>query len=178
MMRLREGLALIILAALVSSAAAVTLERVEPDEVARGIPLEPEARFTSLLSEARKVMMDSASTLGSVEQQPVDSPNGAEEHSVASKQLSAALAQLQSSLDQLKSVHDEVARSQSLPSDVKAQVLWNIDRMMADSQRLRDAELAPYAREAIVKALRLRFGVMLTPSFWREAVDRRLLEGH
>jgi len=167
-----------LLGVIIPQSEAVTLQRgVEGEE------LEPHSRFTSLLSEARKQMLDSASALasveGAVEQRPAAATAGAAPGAAetAAKMLPAALAQLQSSVDQLKRVHSEVDRSTSLDSAVKAQILWNLDKMVADSQRLRDPALAPYAREAVVKALRLRFGVLLTPSFWREAVDRKLLDG-
>ena len=179
------------LATLLGTVNAVSLQGPKGDE------LEPQTRFTSILSEARKQLMDSASAIASsvesaehqqhqqqqqllqehsAQRIPPQQPRGvAVASAAATKLLPSALAQLESSLVHLHRVQDDVSTS-SIDESIKAQVLWNIDKMISDSQRLRDTSLAPYAREAVVKALRLRFGVLLTPSFWHEAVDRKLLD--
>lgn len=179
------------LATLLGTVNAVSLQGPKGDE------LEPQTRFTSILSEARKQLMDSASAIASsvesaehqqhqqqqqllqehsAQRNPPQQPRGvAVASAAATKLLPSALAQLESSLVHLHRVQDDVSTS-SIDESIKAQVLWNIDKMISDSQRLRDTSLAPYAREAVVKALRLRFGVLLTPSFWHEAVDRKLLD--
>ena len=179
-------LLLLVIAAALCTVNAVSLQGPKGDE------LEPQTRFTSILSEARKQLMDSASAIASsvesaehqhqqlqehsAQRTPPQQPRGvAVASAAATKLLPSALAQLESSLEHLHRVQDDVSTS-SIDESIKAQVLWNIDKMISDSQRLRDTSLAPYAREAVVKALRLRFGVLLTPSFWHEAVDRKLLE--
>jgi hypothetical protein len=47
--------------------------------------------------------------------------------------------------------------------------------MLADAERLRSQSLAPLARAALMKALQLRFGVLLTPAFWTTPIRRDLL---
>ena len=172
---LLRAVALVLL--LAQSASGVALGNVLPDEEK---PLEPHnARFTQMISQARTQLMDSAAAIATVEGAevaPAPAGAGAAASLAASKALPAALGELSDAVGKLRNVHAEVAQSTSLDAEVKAQVLWNIDKMINDSQRLRDASMAPYAREAVVRALKLRFGVLLNPSFWREAVDRKLLD--
>ena len=49
--------------------------------------------------------------------------------------------------------------------------------MLADAQRLRSQSFAPLARIALMKALSLRFGVLLTPAFWSTPIKRDLMIG-
>ena len=49
--------------------------------------------------------------------------------------------------------------------------------MLADAERLHSQSLAPLARSALMKALQLRFGVLLTPAFWTVPIRRDLLKG-
>ena len=55
------------------------------------------------------------------------------------------------------------------------QVLWDLDKMTEDVQRLHASGLAPNGRAALLKALQLRFAVLLSPSFWRAPVRRSLI---
>ena len=54
------------------------------------------------------------------------------------------------------------------------QVAWNLQKMKSDVTRLR-GEADPMRREALSKALELRFSVLLSRSFWEHPVDRSLL---
>ena len=88
----------------------------------------------------------------------------------------AALYSLSEGIKTLKRVRRDVATStSSLSAEVKAQVLWDLDRMTADAEKLHSASLAPLARSALHKALALRFGVLLTPAFWTSPIQRSLL---
>ena len=55
------------------------------------------------------------------------------------------------------------------------QVLWNLDKMTDDVRHLHDSGLAPTGRAALIKALELRFSVLLSHAFWQRPVDRALL---
>ena len=55
------------------------------------------------------------------------------------------------------------------------QVLWDLDKMTEDVQRLHASGLAPNGRAALLKALQLRFAVLLSPSFWRAPIRRSLI---
>ena len=48
-------------------------------------------------------------------------------------------------------------------------------RIVADAERLRTQSLAPLARAALIRALTLRFGVLLTPAFWTTPIKRDLI---
>ena len=47
--------------------------------------------------------------------------------------------------------------------------------MVTDAERLRSPSLAPLARAALMRALTLRFGVLLTPAFWTTEIKRDLI---
>ena len=55
------------------------------------------------------------------------------------------------------------------------QVLWDLDKMTEDVERLHASGLAPNGRAALLKALQLRFAVLLSPSFWRAPIRRSLI---
>ena len=55
------------------------------------------------------------------------------------------------------------------------QVLWDLDKMTEDVQRLHASGLAPNGRAALLKALQLRFAGLLSPSFWRAPIRRSLI---
>ena len=62
-----------------------------------------------------------------------------------------------------------------LASSIKQQVSWNLQKMSADVDKLQQEQLDPVAREALLKALELRFSVLLSPAFWEASVNRTLL---
>ena len=148
--------------------------------VARGVELsrlvvdddaiEPEsqhARFTSMLAQARDQLESATEKLSSVEASPGavgDSRGGnevvkgldsdeARQRTVA-QMLPSALTALSDGIAKLQHVHAEVSES-ALSPEVKAQVLWDLQKMMADSHRLRATSLAGPARDALVKALQV-----------------------
>ena len=47
--------------------------------------------------------------------------------------------------------------------------------MVADAERLRSSSMSPLARAALMRALTLRFGVLLTPAFWTTPIKRDLI---
>ena len=63
----------------------------------------------------------------------------------------------------------------SLHNHGAVQVLWDLDKMTEDVQRLHASGLAPNGRAALLKALQLRFAVLLSPSFWRAPIRRSLI---
>lgn len=80
-------------------------------------------------------------------------------------------------VETLRRIRSEViaSPSESLVSTVRTQVAWDIDRMVADAERMRSSSLAPLARTALMKALHLRFSVLLTPAFWTMPISRGLM---
>jgi len=86
-----------------------------------------------------------------------------------------ALSSLASGIDTLRRVRAEISASPALAPEVRVQVLWDMDRMLTDAERLRGASLAPLARGALLKALQLRFSVLLTPAFWSTPIKRDLI---
>ena len=58
---------------------------------------------------------------------------------------------------------------------MKQQVAWNLRKMTADASKLRSDALDAPQRDALRRALELRFSVLLSPAFWEQAVDRELL---
>ena len=141
----------------------------------------PHVRFVTLLEKAKASFTSANKTLSEA-----DVAHGLPLGSVAAQRASAAsalvpqaLRSLTEGIDTLKRVRADVSesRTSSMRADVKTQVLWDIDRAVADAERLHSASLAPLARTALVKALSLRFGVLLTPAFWTTPISRGLMEG-
>lgn len=89
--------------------------------------------------------------------------------------LPDALADLAAAMQKLRGVRDDVGTTSSLSAPVKVQVLWNLDRMVLDVGRLHSSSLVPLGRAALVQALHLRFGVLLTPAFWSAPIKRSLM---
>ena len=149
-------------------AAGVSLERLVVDEELE--PAPPHARFTSMLAQAREQLVG-ASAVEAQQQQQRPAPGAADgkEGSAAggegadettrqravAQMLPSALTALSDGIAKLQDVHTEVSKS-SLPTEIKAQVLWDLKKMMTDSQRLRATSLAAPARDALVKALQVR----------------------
>ena len=69
----------------------------------------------------------------------------------------------------------QVSASSKLSDLVKHQLLWNLDKMTDDVRKLHASGLAPTGRASLMKALELRFAVLLSPSFWRAPIRRSLL---
>merc|ERR1711988_1621686 len=134
----------------------------------------PHRRFTTALAHVRDLFANVSSTLSAVETSAdIDEPlSEAAQHAVPE-----ALRELSTGVDALRRVRTQVADSDNsvLPGPVRMQVIWDIDRMVADAERLRSQSLAPLARDALMKALQLRFGVLLTPAFWTTPIRRDLL---
>merc|ERR1711865_510751 len=78
-------------------------------------------------------------------------------------------------IESLRHVRRGVETSERLSPPVKTQVLWDLDKMTEDVQRLHASGLAPNGRAALLKALQLRFAVLLSPSFWRAPIRRSLI---
>ena len=141
----------------------------------------PHVRFVTLLEKAKASFTSANKTLSEAEvARSVPLGSVAAQHaSAASALVPQALAGITEGIETLKRVRADVADSRGslMRVDVKTQVLWDIDRMTADAERLHSASLAPLARTALVKALSLRFGVLLTPAFWTTPISRGLMEG-
>lgn len=75
----------------------------------------------------------------------------------------------------LRHVRTNVVTEDRLSADVRAQVAWDLDRMVSDAERLLHSSLSPLARTALAKALALRFSVLLAPAFWSAPIRRDLL---
>ena len=113
---------------------------------------------------------------------------------------SAALQEIEENLSSLQRVRADVNATSKIDPAVKAQVgtrsprpsaplpppltasplaapqvLWNLDKMTDDVRHLHDSGLAPTGRAALIKALELRFSVLLSHAFWQRPVDRALL---
>ena len=143
----------------------------------------PHQRFVRILEKARASFTEVDEQLSAAEAQasssdliPPDGTVAATRTSTATALVPVALRSLSDGIETLKRVRSDVAQTaSSLSPEVRTQVLWDIDRMTADAERLRTASLAPLARNALLKALSLRFGVLLTPAFWTTPVKRSLL---
>ena len=89
--------------------------------------------------------------------------------------LPDSLADLADGIQKLRRVRDDVSATDNIAAAVKVQVLWNLDRMVLDVGRLHSSSLVPLGRAALVQALNLRFGVLLTPAFWSTPIKRALM---
>ena len=130
----------------------------------------PHGAFVADLTRARDLFTNVSSTLSHVEQMGGEGEG---------EGASMALSQLASGIALLRRVRADVAASASgegsIPLNVRMQVAWDIDRIVSDAERLRSASLAPLARTALMKALQLRFSVLLTPAFWTTPIKRDLI---
>ena len=91
------------------------------------------------------------------------------------EQLDVTFKAIASGVEDLETIQTQVENSADLSDPIKEQVSWNLRKMRTDVERLRGSALDPLQREAIEKALELRFSVLLSPAFWQQAVDRSLL---
>jgi len=130
----------------------------------------PHRRFTAALSQVRDKFENATATLSTVEADVSGTRDSA-----VNALVPVALRSLVDGIETLRRVRADVAADDSMAADVKAQVLWDVDRMVVDAERLRSESLAPLARTALMKALSLRFGVLLTPAFWSTPIKRDLL---
>ena len=133
----------------------------------------PHRAFIADLSRAQDLFNNVSSTLSHVEEQ-----REGEEGAGAGAGAPMALGQLASGIALLRRVRADVAATTnepSIPLNVRMQVAWDIDRIVADAERLRSRSLAPLARAALMKALQLRFSVLLTPAFWTTPIKRDLI---
>ena len=146
-------------------------------------------RFAEALERARASFSEADATFSEAEI-AVETPDAA--HSTLSTETSpaaaragvaaalipSALRSLSDGISTIKRVRRDVALSSTskLPAEIKAQVLWDLDRMSADAEKLHAASLAPLVRRALHKALSLRFGVLLTPAFWTSPIKRSMLD--
>ena len=130
----------------------------------------PHGAFVADLTRARDLFTNVSSTLSHVEQMGGEGEG---------EGASMALSQLASGITLLRRIRADVAASTSgegsIPLNVRMQVAWDIDRIVSDAERLRSASLAPLARTALMKALQLRFSVLLTPAFWTTPIKRDLI---
>ena len=137
--------------------------------------------FSSILAQAQLHLVGGGTTIDQVQQpskDPVVKPELLDETPLVELPTSLdnlPLKDLERGVAKLKAVSAEVSTSDAIPTQVKTQLLWNLNRMVTDSQRLRNPALAPLARRSLLDALRLRFKVLQTPSFWQQAVDKSLL---
>ena len=91
------------------------------------------------------------------------------------ERLESTFQAIASGVADLESITREVEGSAELPAAVKQQVAWNLRKMTADASKLRSDALDAPQRDALRRALELRFSVLLSPAFWEQAVDRELL---
>lgn len=140
------------------------------DMPATDTSLGPHSRFTAALSHVREQFANATAALAAA---------GTSESGTAldNEAVAHVLRTLASGVESLRRVRAEVAASSNavLPANVRMQLVWDIDRMVADAERLRSPSLAPVAREALMRALTLRFGVLLTPAFWTTPIKRDLI---
>ena len=91
------------------------------------------------------------------------------------EQLDDTFKAIASGVDDLETIQRQVEGSVELAAPIKEQVMWNLRKMKLDVERLQGSALDQLQRQAIEKALELRFSVLLSPAFWQSAVDRGLL---
>ena len=91
------------------------------------------------------------------------------------EQLDDTFKAIASGVDDLETIQRQVEGSVELAAPIKEQVMWNLRKMKLDVERLQGSALDQLQRQAIEKALELRFSVLLSPAFWQSAVDRSLL---
>ena len=147
-----------------SFAHGVEVNRLAVDDV---VPESHHARFTRMLVQARDQLESATDKMSTVEASQREEgfggdgdemgkrPNSDEMRQRAIAQmLPSAFTALSDGIAKLQHVHAEVSES-DMPADVKAQVLWDLRKMMADSHRLRATSLSRPARDALVKALQV-----------------------
>lgn len=161
-------------ALLVAALAACTGVRLQEQEAMLASTAPPYAHFVTTLTGVRDLFKNATEALSTVE---AEGPVRGVPPGVHAQGLSApiALSSLASGVDTLRRVRAEISASPTLAPEVRVQVLWDMDRILTDAERLRGASLAPLARGALFKALQLRFGVLLTPAFWSTPIKRDLM---
>ena len=105
----------------------------------------------------------------------VDQSQAAAKEAERIERLESTYQAIASGVADLESITREVEGSAELPAAVKQQVAWNLRKMTADASKLRSDALDAPQRDALRRALELRFSVLLSPAFWEQAVDRELL---
>lgn len=130
--------------------------------------------FTAMLFKVRASLANVTHDVETVEQ----SARSGTAHSAALQEhMQSALHEIEQGIGSLRRVRGDVAASGKLLPAVKTQVMWDLDKMTEDVQRLHASGLAPAGRAALLKALQLRFAVLLSPSFWRSPIRRSLISG-
>ena len=127
--------------------------------------------FTNVLSNVHATLFNVTRDVETVEQSgPSSGPA-----SQLRQHTESALHEIEQGIESLRHVRRGVETSERLSPPVKTQVLWDLDKMTEDVQRLHASGLAPNGRAALLKALQLRFAVLLSPSFWRAPIRRSLI---
>jgi hypothetical protein len=138
-----------------------------------GAEQEEEYRIMDALSGLKRKIVGATSQLDEI-----DAESGASsktKQALRLEQLDLTFQAIASGVEDLETIERQVETSTELPLPIKEQVGWNLRKMKVDVQRLQGSALDPSQREAIEKALELRFSVLLSPAFWQHAVDRSLL---
>ena len=130
--------------------------------------------FTAVLFKVRASLTNVTHDVETVEQ---SAPSGEAHSATLQEHMQIALREIEQGIGSLRRVRGDVAASEKLLPAVKTQVLWDLDKMTEDVQRLHASGLAPGGRAALLKALQLRFAVLLSPSFWRSPIRRSLISG-
>tara|TARA_B110001452_G_scaffold66803_1_gene53684 strand:- start:2848 stop:3441 length:594 start_codon:yes stop_codon:yes gene_type:complete len=130
--------------------------------------------FTAVLFKVRASLTNVTHDVETVEQ---SADSDAAHSATLQEHMQLALHEIEQGIGSLRRVRGDVAASAKLLPAVKTQVLWDLDKMTEDVQRLHASGLAPGGRAALLKALQLRFAVLLSPSFWRSPIRRSLISG-
>ena len=85
-------------------------------------------------------------------------------------------AELEQSISKLKKLRGDVLDASDISSKIKTQVAWDMDRMVADAEKLNAASIEPISRMALIRALDLRFSVLLAPAFWNNPIKKEFLQ--
>ena len=142
------------------------------DAVTQAALEDPHAPFTSVLYRVRASLTNVTNDVEVVEQV---APGPARREADLRVHMQTALREIEVGIQSLRQVRRDVEASDRLSPPVKTQVLWDLDKMTEDVQRLHASGLAPNGRAALLKALQLRFAVLLSPSFWRAPIHRSLI---
>ena len=134
-------------------------------------------RFTTMLKGLRADVLEAANKLPSGDmwdRQPGEP--GTRQKLVTDLIGVAAAEQLASSISKLKKLRGDVLDASDISSKIKTQVAWDMDRMVADAEKLNAASIEPISRMALIRALDLRFSVLLAPAFWNNPIKKEFLQ--
>ena len=124
-------------------------------------------RFTPALSALKAEFVNTTDTLATAQEGTRASSDDA--------LMPKTLARIATAVTNLRKVRAQIATDGPSSPAVRQQVLWNMDKIISNAERLQAESLSPLARGALVKALSLRFTILLTKSFWQTPVKRDAL---